>query len=317
MEEGKIDYELLEKMISRYGFRDKSVVIGPGIGIDCAVLDVGKEYIVATTDPVTFVSSAEYCINVNVNDVVSMGAEPWFFMATIILPPKSREKELDTIMKEISNGCKRFKINFGGGHTEVNPIVKEPLISGFMVGRCKKSELRGSFNARDGDLVLLTKGVSIEGTTIIAEKRKKEIEKKWGKPFLERCQSFKKQLSVLKEAEIAKKSANGMHDVTEGGVINTLYEICVASEVSIEVESIPVFRETEELCKRFGLDPLGLISSGSLIITTKDPALLDRLEKSGIKTYNIGKVLKDGKNEVRMNGKVVKFFDRDEIIEMR
>jgi hydrogenase maturation factor len=87
--------------------------------------------------------------------------------------------------------------------------------------------------------------------------------------------------------------------------------------VSIEVKSIPVFRETEELCKRFGLDPLGLISSGSLIITTKDPALLDRLEKSGIKTYDIGKVLKDGKNEVRMNGKVVKFFDRDEIIGMR
>ena len=317
MEEGKIDYELLEKMISRYSFRDKSVVIGPNIGIDCTVLDAGKEYIVATTDPVTFVSSAEYCINVNVNDVVSMGAEPWFFMATIILPPKSREKELDTIMKEISNGCKRFKINFGGGHTEVNPIVKEPLISGFMVGRCKKSELRGSFNAKDGDVVLLTKGISIEGTTIIAEKRKEEIEREWGKEFLERCQSFKKQLSVLKEAQLAKKSANGMHDVTEGGVINTLYEICVASEVSIEVESIPVLQETEKLCKRFGLDPLGLISSGSLIITTKDPALLEMLEKSGIKTYNIGKVLKDDKNEVRMDGKVVKFFDRDEIIKMK
>jgi Hydrogenase maturation factor len=209
MEEGKIDYELLEKMISRYSFRDKSVVIGPNIGIDCTVLDAGKEYIVATTDPVTFVSSAEYCINVNVNDVVSMGAEPWFFMATIILPPKSREKELDTIMKEISNGCKRFKINFGGGHTEVNPIVKEPLISGFMVGRCKKSELRGSFNAKDGDVVLLTKGISIEGTTIIAEKRKEEIEREWGKEFLERCQSFKKQLSVLKEAQLAKRAQMG------------------------------------------------------------------------------------------------------------
>ena len=265
----------------------------------------------------TFVSSAEYCININVNDVISMGAEPWFFMATIILPPKSEKKELDAIMAEIDNGCKRFKINFGGGHTEVNPIVKEPLISGFMVGRCKKNELKGSFNARDGDLVLLTKGISVEGTAIIAEKRGDEIEKKWGKPFLKRCQSFKKQLSILKEGKIAKKSANGMHDITEGGVINSLYEICIASNVSIDVETIPILQETEKLCKMFDLDPMGLISSGSLIITTKDPDLLDRLEKSGIKTYSIGKVLKDGKNEVRMNGRVAKLFDRDEIIKVK
>jgi hydrogenase maturation factor len=245
-----------------------------------------------------------------------MGAKPLFFMATIILPPECKERELESIMDEIRRSCKKFRMSFGGGHTEVNPIVNKPLISGFMAGTCRKDELRGSFNAKDGDRILITKGTGIEGTAIIAEKKGEEIERAFGKAFLKRSLSYKKQLSVYREAMIARKSANGMHDATEGGVLNALYEMCMASDVSMEINEFPVIEETEKLCRHFGLDPLGLISSGTLIITTKDERLKEHIEHMGIRVYDLGHVVKDGKREIRHKGRALKPFERDEIIKM-
>jgi hydrogenase maturation factor len=313
MREGKIGYDELQRIIDTYGYKNRGMIMGPSIGVDCSVFDLGKKLLVATSDPVTFVSSGYYCINVNVNDVVSMGAKPLFFMATIILPPESRENELEKIMQEIQSGCRKFRVNFAGGHTETNSIVNRPLISGFMTGTCRKDELRGSFNAKDGDMVLITKGIGIEGTAIIAEKRERLIEKRFGKKFLKTCLSHRRELSVYKEAMMARKSANGMHDATEGGIINALYEMCVASGMSMDIDRFPVGTETRRLCDLFGIEPLGLISSGTLVITTKDTELAGRLEERGIRAYEIGRVVKDGKNEVRHDGRTMKTFVRDEI----
>lgn len=316
MKEGKIEYGELGRIIERYSWGRRDMVIGPGIGVDCSVFDIGRRYLVATCDPVTFVSSGYYCINVNTNDVVSMGARPLFFMATIILPPDCTEGELETIMKEIHRGCREFRISFGGGHTEVNPIVNRPLIYGFMAGLCRKDELRGSFNAKDGDGILITKGTGIEGTAIIAEKKGEEIERVFGRAFLKRALAYRKKLSVYREARIARKRANGMHDATEGGLLNALYEMCMASGVSMDIGDIPESKETEELCRHFGLDPMGLISSGTLVMTTKDAGLREELERRGIPVYDIGRVVRDGKREVRRGGRSLHPFERDEIIRL-
>jgi hydrogenase maturation factor len=316
MQEGKVGYEELKKIIDMYGYKRKEMIIGPSIGVDCSVFDLGKKLLVATSDPVTFVSSGYYCININVNDIVSMGADPLSFMATIILPPDCERGELDRIMEEIYRGCREFDVSFGGGHTEVSSIVNRPLISGFMTGLCDRDMLRGSFNAMDGDRVLITKGVGIEGISIIAEKKRDEIESAFGKEFLDRALSLREMLSVYREALIARDRANGMHDATEGGLLNALYEICVASDVSIDVEYFPVSKETEELCKYFNINPLGLISSGTLIITTKDLALKEEIEKEGINVYDIGVVVKDGRKEIRRKGKALMPFERDEIVKI-
>ena len=316
MKEGKLNHKFLKGIISKYLVQDESMVISPGVGIDCTVFDNGIDYIVATSDPVTFFSSGEYCVNANLNDIVAMGAKPWFFMATIILPPKTKNTEFELIMSQIKECCEQFDINFGGGHTEINTIVDKPLISGFMVGRCPKDRLKGSFNAKDEDIVLLTKGVSVEGISIIAEYEKDRIINKFGPEFFDKCVSFKKKLSVAKEAYIASEDANAMHDVTEGGLINSLYEIAIASNVSIELSSLPVLDETKIICKEFGIDPLGLISSGSLLITTKNESLEIDLRNSNVETFRIGKVLKDNKKEVRFRGSILKMYDADEIIKI-
>lgn len=313
MKEGKLPYNILEKFIDKYRIADKSMIVGPGIGIDCAVFDSGADFILATSDPVTYVSSGKYCINVNVNDIAAMGGDPWFFTATILIPPDTEESILEVIMDEIKDGCEKYNINFAGGHTEISSIVTRPVISGFLAGKCEKNLLRGAFNAKDGDILLLTKGVSIEGTSIIAEKKNKEIVGRFGIEFYKKCIAYRDKLSVLTEAKIARESANAMHDITEGGLVNGLYEIAAASDVSIELHSLPVLPECKILCDIYNLNPLGLIASGSLAITTKNKELKKMIEKEGVETYEIGTIVKDGRKELRYNNSIMKIFDTDEI----
>jgi HAD superfamily hydrolase (TIGR01509 family) len=66
----------------------------------------------------------------------------------------------------------------------------------------------------------------------------------------------------------ACSGVTALHDVTEGGVGEALHEIGVASGLTIEVDrqGIPVLPGTALICSDLGLDPLGLIGSGSLLI---------------------------------------------------
>ncbi|MDY6821393.1 MAG: AIR synthase-related protein [Deferribacterota bacterium] len=316
MEEGKLSYNILEKIIKTYSVQDASMVKGPGIGIDCSVFDNGRNYLVVTSDPVTYIASGKYCVNVNVNDIASMGAEPWFFLSSIVLPKGYSQKQLEVIMAEIKSECEKYNINFGGGHTEINSVVNNPVIAGFMVGYCDKDDLRGSFNAKDGDIVIITKGVSIEGTSIIAEIKKNEVLEKFGSKFLKSVVELKNKLSVLEEARIARKYANAMHDITEGGLVNGLYEIAIASNVSIDLESLPIIDVSKILCDEYNIDPLGLITAGTLVITTSNKSLKDLLDENGVDAFEIGRVVSDAKKEVRYKGKVLEMFERDEIVKL-
>lgn len=316
MEEGKLPYNILENIIKKFSFSDGTIVKGPGIGVDCSVFDNGNNFIIVTSDPVTYVASGKYCVNVNVNDIAAMGGDPWFFLCTIILPVDFTQKSFECIMDEIKEECERFKINFGGGHTEINEIVNSPVICGFMVGKCKKDELRGAFNAKDGDILIITKGVSVEGTSIIAEFKAREIVERYGAEFYKKCMLYKDRLSVLDEAIIARPLCNAMHDITEGGIINGLYEIAVASDVSIDIDYFPVIPECKILCEALQLNPLGLITAGTLAITTDRKGLKDILTDNGIEVFEIGKIIKDGKNEVRYKGIKQEIFKNDEVVKL-
>jgi hydrogenase maturation factor len=316
MIEGKLSYKQLEEIIKKFSFSDKTMIKGPGIGIDCTVFENGDNFILVTSDPVTYMPSGKYCVNVNVNDVAAMGGDPWFFLCTIILPVDCTENTFENIMDEIKEECEKFKINFGGGHTEINKVVNSPVICGFMVGKCKKDELRGSFNAQDGDALIITKGVSVEGTSIIVESKAKEIIEQYGSEFYKKCSLYKDRLSVLDEAKIARPFSHAMHDITEGGLINGLYEIAVASNVSIEIDFYPIIPECKILCDTLHINPLGLISAGTLAITTKNKNLKDILINNGIEAFEVGRVIKDGKNEVRYKGCVQDIFKNDEIVKL-
>jgi hydrogenase maturation factor len=290
---GKLDIDILKRLLKKYTILDPRVVIGPKIGEDAAVIDLGggsDHHWVVTSDPITFTTEeiGYYGVVVNMNDLATMGATPKWFLATLLFPENSDLGHIEKVFKQVHNACHRFKISFIGGHTEITPGINRMILSGHMIGEVKKDKLVTTSGARAGDLLLLVKGICIEGTSIIARERESELLARGIAPSLIQKAKrfiFEPGIDVLQAARIAcdTVSVHSMHDPTEGGLINGIVEMALASEKEIEVnlEKVLIYEESRILCQEYGLDPLGVIASGALLLTISPSDLSPLLKAFG------------------------------------
>ncbi len=300
---GKLDFSLLDKMLKKYQSKsDSRVIIGPKLGEDAAVIEYQDRYLVVKTDPITFATEeiGWYVVQVNANDIATRGAAPKWFQATILLPEKkTTEALIDKIFSQIYDACNKLNIMVIGGHTEISYNLDRPIIVGSMLGEVEKDKLVSTSGAKPGDVIILTKGIVIEGTSIIAREKQEELKKRgYQNSFIQKCKDFiyKPGLSVVEDALLANKiNVHAMHDPTEGGISAGLYEIAAASQVGlmIEREEITILEESRILCKEYNLDPLRTIASGALLIVAPQNNannIIAILNRNGIKSSLIGKI---------------------------
>jgi hydrogenase maturation factor len=291
----------MEHLWQRYSAKPDSLVIGPGIGRDVAVVDLGDEYLVAKTDPITFASDriGWYAVHVNANDVACSGAQPEWFLASLLLPEsQADEATIEGIFEQLAQACESVGATLIGGHTEVSHGIDRPIIMGCLLGRVAKDQLVTSQGVQPGDAILLTGGIPIEATAIIAREKESDLVEHFSRPFIERSQQylFDPGISVLDEAKLALASGpvHAMHDPTEGGLLTGLWELAQAShlDLHIEREAIEVLPEGLRLCQHFGLDPLASIASGALLLAVPESAaapLLAAYHEKGIRCSKIGR----------------------------
>ena len=299
---GKLPAEHLARLLDRYAPSDERVVLGPGVGCDAAVISFGDRYLVAKTDPITFASDeiGWYAVHVNANDVACTGATARWFLATLLLPEARADAALvDGIFDQIAGACAELGVELVGGHTEITYGIDRPVVVGCMLGEVSPERLVRPDGARPGDALLLTKGIAVEGTAIIARERSGGLAG-LNESSLERCREFLHQpgISVVRDAAVATAAGevHAMHDPTEGGLATGLWELAAAAGVGLEVdeEAIPIFPETQALCAQLGLDPLGLIASGALLLAVAPGdagPILTALEEAGIVAAHIGHVV--------------------------
>jgi hydrogenase expression/formation protein HypE len=271
--EGKLPHDLLKRFLARAP-RGAGVVVGPAVGEDAAVLQTGRGLLVASTDPITFTSEdlGHYAVNVNANDVAAMGARPRWFLADLLVPDGFDSRGVEAIFRSLADACVNLGVSLCGGHTEVTSAAARPIIVGTMLGTVSRAGLVRPLRAREGDVLLITKRLAIEGTAIIARKLGRVASRVLGKSAAARARSMLKDpgISIVPEAMTAVEKApvHAMHDPTEGGFISGVWEICYVTGLGVLVdeESIPVYPATARMCRHLGLNPLGLIASGSLLI---------------------------------------------------
>ena len=325
---GKFNPELLHRLLSKAEINDPRVLLGPKVGEDAALLDYGDRVLVAKTDPVTFATDSIgwYAVHVNANDVACTGATPLWFMATLLIPEAMTEKEAEDIFDQVLEACSSLGVSLVGGHSEVTRGITHPIVVGCMLGEVQKGKAISTGGAKDGDSIVLTKGIALEGTSVLAHETSEALAKAGvtqetiagAKQLL-----FSPRISVVQEARVACSivSVNSLHDPTEGGLATGLWEVAAAAGVGMEIDeaSIPFLPESREICKALGLDPLGLLASGSLVITLPRadvPRLLSALEAEGIAASEIGHVTRASK-EVHLIGAGTRVplprFERDEL----
>jgi hydrogenase maturation factor len=299
---------MLERMVlSTIRFVRDDVLVHAGLGEDCAVIDFGDEVCLVTSDPITGAVEGigELAVHVACNDIAANGGTPVGVQVVLLLPEHTREEEIHQIMEEIQVTTAGLAVEVLGGHTEITSKVADPVVSITAIGRAPKDRYVTSKGAKPGDDVIITKGAGIEATAILARDYGHLL------PFRispEEILSLTKQLSVVPEGLLAAEyGVHAMHDITEGGLLGGIREVCQAAKVGAEIREVDVAipKLTASICEHFELDPLGLLSSGSmLIIAPQGEELVARLREIQVPAFVVGSIIEgDHPIVIRKTGK--------------
>jgi hydrogenase maturation factor len=329
---GKLPGDLLQAVLDKHASHDPRVIVGPRVGEDAAVIDLGDRYLVATADPITFATDdlGWYALHVNANDIVVRGATPRWFLATLLLPQGRTDDEgVRALFGQLAEACEALEVALVGGHTEITHGIDRPIVAGTMLGEVAKDQLVTTAGARVGDAIVLTKGVPLEGAAIIAREKEAELRTR-GVPIatIRRARNFLRSpgISVRPEAELACElaSVHAMHDPTEGGLATALHELAAAAGVGLRIDRdrIMVLPEGRALCEAFGLDPLGTIASGALLMTlapAEAGVVIHALAREAIDCHFIGQIVPPEQGVTLVDGTrqwPLPVFARDEIAKL-
>lgn len=300
---GKLPNHLLEDIVLKYiTHKRDDILAGAAVGYDNALVDFGDEVAILSTDPITGAVNdiGRLAVHVSCNDVSTSGGTPIGLLITILAPPEITYEDIETIMRDAGETAEELDVEIMGGHTEITDAVNKIVISTTVIGKIKKDKLQSIENIKVGDKILMTKTTAIEGTSILLNDLEEYFKDKMDIDKIKEGQGYGKYLSVLEEGKIGGKAGvNYMHDITEGGVLGAVWEAqkALGKGVKIYKDAIPLTDITKEVCKILDINPLRLISSGSMLMIANENQV-ERLEQEfndkNISFSVIGEVTEEG-----------------------
>ena len=327
---GKLPPAMMVKLLDRLRTDDPSVKLGPAMGEDAAAIRLGGDrYLISKTDPITFTAQGApaLLLQVNANDLATRGAQPRYLQVAALFPPGTTAAAIRQCFTELHSEARKLGVTITGGHTEVTEAVTRPVLVGHMLGFASGRRLISTAGAKPGDALVMAGAAGIEGSAILARERGQQIARALGDSARREAERFaiNPGTSVVPAARIAAAlGAHAMHDPTEGGVGAAIHEMAYAAALRVEVnlERILVLAITRKICDLLGIDPLGLTSSGALLVAI-DPAravrLVNALHKAQVPASPIGGFEPGRGVKAKLDGKVTRlpWFERDEILRIR
>jgi hydrogenase expression/formation protein HypE len=322
---GKISPEFFERVIyPRLGAKRNEILVGPSVGADNCVINVGGgQVLVATTDPLSYIpelgveDSAWLSIHSIASDISTSGFHPQYAIFDLNLPASFKSEDFERYWNALSQECEKLGIAIVGGHTGRFEGIDSTIVgAGTMFSLGSSRAYLTTAGATKGHAVIITKGAAIETTGVLSRVFANKIQNKIGENALKIAQAYFKKISVVEDAFLAIKiglkegGVSAMHDATEGGVSSGLYELARASSLGIrvEVEKIPVSRETREICELFGINPITSLSEGTLVFSCNDSRAGDALaflRQKGIEAAIVGHLVgpEEGIRMIEKDGK--------------
>lgn len=265
----KLDQSMMSNLFFDKEIKDDRVVVGPSYGEDAAVLKFKDEYLVAHPDPISgaLKNIGWLSINISANDIAVTGAEPRWVMPSLQIPEKFEENKVERIINDLYAAADELGITLIGGHTETVKGIQKPLVTTAMMGVTEKPVLtRGS---NPGDKIVQVNEAGIEGTWIlVSDFEDGLLDKGLEEDVVKEVKGWGRDISVVKDALKMNKIATSMHDPTEGGILQGIYEMAKCSDNDFIIDEKISFRpETMKVCDILNIDPKKLISSGCLLAT--------------------------------------------------
>ncbi len=315
----KFSWDVLQRCVFPFTVSDDpDVILGATFGEDVALTRVGDDILVSHLDPIVGAvgNIGWLAVHAACNDIVTTGIPPRWILPLVLVPRQDDEDLLERIMRDASRAAREIGVSIIGGHTGYSANLARPLVAVTALGTAEGRAPLRTRGAGVGDQVLVTKGIAIEGTAILAQDFA-DVARKLGlsEHDLAEARRLMTQVSIVKEAvAIAAQGATAMHDVTRGGLLETLLELASLSKVAIKMDAglLPIPSVVSRFAEAFQFDPLWMISSGTLVATVPDGRVEEvsrELTQMGMPFAFVGKVIEGVGVQVRCNGKIVHYDD--------
>jgi len=292
---GKLDPANLEDLVlHRLPVLSEDIVCGPATGLDCAAIRFQDGLAVLSTDTITGASAdiGSLAIHVSCNDLAAFGIRPKGILLVLIAPQSATAEDVAAVIEQASQTAKQLGVSIAGGHTEVSDAVNRFIVTTTAIGFAETGRMVQSNGGQPGDTLLMTKTGGLEGTAILAADQRARLSRVLSDPELSEARDLITQISVVPEGIIGGElGVHAMHDATEGGILGAAWEMAQACGLGlvIDIDAIPLHPLTRQITAELGLDPYRLISSGSLLIATDKPDLVQAsLARAGILCSKIG-----------------------------
>jgi hydrogenase expression/formation protein HypE len=270
----KFSFDVLQKSVFPFvETDDPDVLLGAAFGEDVALTRVGNDVLVSHLDPIVGAigNIGWLAVHVACNDIAASGVRPRWILVLVLIPDPDDHELLGQIMSDIRRAAREISVSIIGGHTGYSSNLTRPLVAVTALATAAGRTPVQTTGARPGDSVLITKGVGLEGTAILANDFE-DIALQVGLSHEEigKARRLMTDVSVVEEAMIlADHAVTAMHDVTRGGLLETLLEIAHLSGVGVEIDAdrLPVPSIVRRFADAFAFDPMQMISSGTLAVT--------------------------------------------------
>lgn len=302
---GKPSPRRLQQLLAdNFGAPSDRVILGPGPGLDAAIVALDDQRIMAIAEDPIFPAPGlpleimgQFTVHIGASDVAVTGVTPTYMTYTLLLPRGCPESDARTIIAAISRHAADLGIAIVGGHTGWYDAVTIPTVGGVAVwGFADRDKWISPGGAHDGDVILLTKGPSIEAAALLAIVYRDRLRKQLAEEVVDRACARADQITVVADALTAFRAggANAMHDATEGGVLGGLWEMAVASGLGLEVDldAVAVPEDIASVAAALDFDPWCAISEGTLLAAVRPDAVsnvMSAWQETGIESWQIGR----------------------------
>lgn len=308
---GKIDRSTLQQLFTeKTGAHRNEVLVGPSFGVDTSLIDLGEgKGLAIASDPLSLIpslgmkASAWLSVHLMANDIATTGYLPEYAQFVLNLPNYISDGDLKIYWQYIHQYCKEIGVAITGGHTGFDNIGPSTISGGgTMFAKVDLSNVKCSAYAKPDQSIIMTKSAALSSSAILAMSFPKYTQQKLGEDLYQELTSSFYNTSVLDEIKALNKrkdlmsGISALHDVTEGGILGAIYEMCEASKIGADIytDRIKVGKGQKEICHLFDIDPLRSIGAGSLLIvsdTLASQKIVSHLLSSGIESYVIGKTM--------------------------
>ena len=317
---GKISRKFFEEnIINRIGAVRKDVTVPPRNGVDVGIIAINGSYMAVTTDPLYidrsfgFKKAAWFAFHILASDLFTSGIRASYMSIDLNLPEEITDEQFNEIWDVIHGECEKYGIEVVTGHTARYAGVSFPMVGGVTLMGVGDKYITTE-NASPGDVIIMARSCGLEASIILAYTFPEYVREKLGNNTLKAIQNKFYTMTCVPEELMAIDYGIGdritsMHDATEGGLLNSVYEIGYASGngVTIKYNGIIIDNDIAAICSLFNINPMRSISEGTLLLTVKPEyanEFTEMLRKNGVNASIIGEVTEKARGmKLVQNGK--------------